>query len=104
MDTAAKLKPSAAHRAISWLFFVFFVALLGFGIVVYAQSSTHISGLAMAVIGILGIAALATSLRLARGRALGNRRPVYAGGRAGAWNAGADGIHQHDQWFHNQRI
>lgn len=103
MDNAAKPIPAAAHRArlaISWLLFLVFVALLGFGIVVYGQGTTHLPGLAMAVIGIVGIAVLATALRLARGRAAGRGRVVYAGGSYGV--AGTGGVHQHDQWFHQQ--
>ena len=108
MDAAAKSGPSAAHRArlaVTWLLFIVFVALLSFGIVVYAQTSTHVSGLAMAIIGILGIAALATSLKLARARALGNGRGIYNarayGGGGGGYGGGMD---QHQQWFHHHRM
>jgi hypothetical protein len=118
MDTTAKPTVSTAHRvrlAISWLLFVVFVALLSFGIVVYAQTTTHVPGLAMAVIGILGIAVLATSLRLARARAVTNRRGVYVGGYAGGYaggsygvagigNAGRVNVNQHDHWFHHHMM
>jgi hypothetical protein len=106
MDSAAKPRPSSAHRvrlAVTWLLFIVFGALLGFGIVIYEQSSTHLSGLAMAIIGIIGIAALATSLRVARGRAVGNRRRVYTGGIVtGSQYAG--GMNLHNQWFHHNQM
>jgi hypothetical protein len=113
METAAKSPSSAAHRArlaVSWLLFVVFVGLLGFGIVIYGQTTTYVSGLAMAVIGILGIAVLATSLRLARGRPRGNRRGFYTGGGLGvpgysygvAGTRNVGGIYQHDHWFQHQ--
>lgn len=100
MESSVKPSAPTAHRVrrtLSWLFFLVFVALLGFGIVVYAEATTQVSGLAMAVIGILGLAVLATSLRLSRG---GNpRRAVYAGGPPRT--TGGRGIYQHDQWFHH---
>lgn len=59
-DSAAKPASSKIQRTrliISWLLFIVFVVLLGFGIVVYGESSTHLSGLVMAIIGIIGIGA-----------------------------------------------
>src|SRR2546423_6623445 len=103
MDMNPKSTCSATQRArlaITWLLFVVFVALLGFGIVIYwptTTNTTHLAGLAMAVIGILGIAALATSLKLARARALGSRGGLYAG-----WSYGEHRNH-HAQWFHQQQ-
>jgi hypothetical protein len=115
METAAKSPSSAAHTArlaVSWLLFIVFVGLLGFGIVIYAQTTTRISGLAMAIIGILGIAVLATSLRLARGRPRDIRRGIYTGGGPGvpgysygvAGTRNVGGIHQHDHWFQHQML
>lgn len=79
METAAKTGPSAAHRArlaVTWILFVTFTALLGFGITFYAQTSTYHSGLAMAIIGIVGVGGLATFLRLTHGRAPANKRVI----------------------------
>jgi hypothetical protein len=108
MEAAAKPAVSTAHRvrlAISGLLFVVFVVLLGFGIVVYGQTTTQVSGLAMAVIGILGIAVLATSLRLARAHAMANRRGVYTGGWYGVTGMGNAGrVNQHDYWFQQHII
>lgn len=108
MEAAAKPTVSTADRvrlAISGLLFVVFVVLLGFGIVVYGQTTTQVSGLAMAVIGILGIAALATSLRLARARAVANRRGIYTGGWYGVTGMGNAGrVNQHDYWFQQHVI
>ena len=60
-------KPEALHRnkrALAVLLFVVFVALLGSGIVLYGSASTEKAGLAMTVIGILGLAVLGTSWKL----------------------------------------
>lgn len=51
-------------RLLAGFLFVVFVALLGSGIVLYGSKSSQSAGLAMAVVGILGIAALGTTLKL----------------------------------------
>jgi hypothetical protein len=109
MDSAAKPGSSNIQRTrliISWLLFIVFVALLGFGVVVYAGSSTHLSGLIMAIIGIIGIGALASSLKVARARAMANTGGVYGGNRgvyAGRMNTHHTWFHQHQMWEQQQR-
>jgi hypothetical protein len=103
MDSATKPASSNIQRTrliVSWLLFIVFVALLGFGIVVYAESSTHLSGLAMAIIGIIGIGALALSLKVARARAAANTGRVYGGNR-GVYAGGMD---THHPWFHQRQM
>ena len=104
MDSAAKPASSNIQRTgliISRLLFIVFVALLGFGIVIYAGSSTHLLGLVMAIIGIIGIGALASSLKIAHARAMANTRGVYGGNRgvyAGRMNTHHVWFHQHQMW------
>ena len=103
MDSAAKPASSKIQRTrliISWLLFIVFVALLGFGIVIYGQSPTHISGLAMAIIGIIGIGALASLLKIARARAVANTGRVYGGNR-GRY---AGGLNTHHLWFQQHQV
>jgi hypothetical protein len=103
MDSAAKPASSKIQRTrliIPWLLFIVFVSLLGFGIVVYGESPTHLSGLAMAIIGIIGIGALASSLKVARARAVANTWRVNGGSRDGY----AGGMNTHHLWFQQHQM
>jgi hypothetical protein len=109
MNFAAKPASPNIQRAgliISWFLFIVFVALLGFGIVVYAGPSTHLSGLVLAIIGIIGIGALASSLKVVRARALANTGRVYGenrGTHSGAMNTHQHWFHQHQMWEQHHR-
>jgi hypothetical protein len=109
MDSAAKAASSKIQRTrliIPWLLFIVFVALLGFGIVIYGESSTHLSGLAMAIIGIIGIGALASSLKVAHARAVADTGRAYGGNRgryAGGMNTHHLWFQQHQMWEQQQR-
>jgi hypothetical protein len=109
MDSVTKpasSKIQLTRLIVSWLLFIVLVALLGFGIVAYGESSTHLSGLIMAIIGIIGIGALASSLKLARARAMANTGLVYGGNRgryAGDTNTHHLWFQQHQMWEQQKR-
>jgi hypothetical protein len=109
MDSAARPASSKFQRTrliISCLLLIVLVALLGFGIVDDDESSTHLSGLAMAIIGIISIGALALSLKVARARAVANTGRMYGGNRgryAGGMNAPHVWFQQHLMWQQQRR-
>lgn len=70
-------QPGASYRnkrAFALLLFIVFVALLGSGIVLYGSAGTEKAGIAMAVIGILGLAVLGTTWKLMQTGGLSSSR------------------------------